>query len=99
MPRKRILFLAEGATLAHFVRPLVLAEAVDCTRYETHFYAPAAFSRYLEGKPILAGRLETMPGEKFLRNIASGAPPFPRTSSAPISKRTASYCAASSRTW
>ena len=74
MPRKRILFLAEGATLAHFVRPLVLAEAVDCTRYETHFYAPAAFSRYLEGKPFLAGRLETMPGEKFLRNIASGAP-------------------------
>ena len=47
MPRRRILFLAEGATMTHFVRPLVLAESLDPDSYEVHFYAPLRFSEYL----------------------------------------------------
>ena len=35
--RKRILFLAEGATMAHFVRPLALADSLDTSRYDVHF--------------------------------------------------------------
>src|ERR1017187_5194808 len=77
MPRKRILFLAEGATMAHFVRPLVLADSLDATQYETHFYAPLRFLNYLSHKPFKVGELRTMPGEQFLANIGKGVPPFP----------------------
>jgi UDP:flavonoid glycosyltransferase YjiC (YdhE family) len=77
MSRTRILFLAEGATMAHFVRPLVLAEALDPQQYEVHFHAPARFSAYLRNKPFQTGGLATMPGERFLANIGKGAPVFP----------------------
>src|ERR1039457_5641400 len=73
MPRKRILFLAEGATMAHFVRPLVLADSLDTARYDIYFYAPARFSPYLRNKPLIVGELKTMPGEQFLANICTGA--------------------------
>jgi UDP:flavonoid glycosyltransferase YjiC (YdhE family) len=77
MSRKRILFLAEGATMAHFVRPLALADSLDAGRYDVHFYAPPRFSRYLIGKPFAVGELRSMPGERFLENTARGAPMFP----------------------
>src|ERR1039457_603555 len=77
MARKRILFLAEGATRAHFVRPLVLADAVDTGRYEVHFYSPSRFSGYLKNRSFLTGELRTMPGEQFLANLDRGAPAFP----------------------
>jgi UDP:flavonoid glycosyltransferase YjiC (YdhE family) len=77
MPRKRILFLAEGATMAHFVRPLVLADSLDTGQYDIYFYALARFSSYLRRKPFVAGELNTMPGEQFLANIGKGAPLFP----------------------
>ncbi|MBZ5617419.1 MAG: glycosyl transferase family 1 [Acidobacteriia bacterium] len=77
MTRKRILFLAEGATMAHFTRPLVLAEALDRRRYDIFFYAPSRFSAYLSDKPFATGELETMPGEQFLANLSKGAPLFP----------------------
>src|ERR1039458_9958772 len=77
MPRRRILFLAEGATMAHLVRPLALADSLDTDCYEIHFYAPPRFSRHLRDKPFAVGELATMPGERFLANISSGAPLFP----------------------
>jgi UDP:flavonoid glycosyltransferase YjiC (YdhE family) len=77
MSRKRILFLAEGATMAHFVRPLALAEALDTAEYDISFYAPRRFSRYLQDKPFPIGDLASMPGERFLSNIDHGKPPFP----------------------
>jgi UDP:flavonoid glycosyltransferase YjiC (YdhE family) len=77
MSRKRILFLAEGATMAHAVRPLVLANSLDPAQYDIYFYAPSRFSHYLKDKPFTSGELKTMPGEQFLANIDRGAPPFP----------------------
>jgi UDP:flavonoid glycosyltransferase YjiC (YdhE family) len=75
--RKRILFLAEGATMSHFVRPLALAQALDSNLYEIHFYAPSLYSRYLENSPFITGQLASMPGEQFLDNLAKGRPLFP----------------------
>ena len=77
MARKRILFLAEGATMAHFVRLLALADALDSGQYDIHFYAPPRFAPYLQNKSFVTGDLATMPGEQFLANIAKGAPAFP----------------------
>src|SRR5579872_4295206 len=76
--RKRILFLAEGATMAHFVRPVALADSVASdSGYEIHLHAPARFAHYVTGKPYSTGELQTMPGEDFLANIARGRPLFP----------------------
>jgi UDP:flavonoid glycosyltransferase YjiC (YdhE family) len=63
--------------MAHFVRPLALAEALDPDRYQVYFYAPARFSRYLQNKAFVVGELASMPGEQFLTNIGKGAPLFP----------------------
>ena len=63
--------------MAHFVRPLALAEALDPDQYQVHFYAPARFSRYLQNKAFVVGELASMPGEQFLTNIGKGAPLFP----------------------
>jgi len=75
--RKRILFLAEGATMTHFVRPLALADSLDPERYEVHLRAPEQFSRYLENKPYATSFLDAMPGQQFLANLAQGKPLFP----------------------
>ncbi|HTF69291.1 MAG TPA: nucleotide disphospho-sugar-binding domain-containing protein [Edaphobacter sp.] len=75
--RKRILFLAEGATMAHFVRLLSLADTLDITRYDVHFHAPGRFAGHLGGRRYSIGDLPTMPGEQFLENIAKGSPAFP----------------------
>ena len=63
--------------MAHFVRPLVLADSLDTAQYEIYFYAPARFFPYLQRKSFILGELHTMPGERFLANIGKGAPPFP----------------------
>jgi UDP:flavonoid glycosyltransferase YjiC (YdhE family) len=77
MPRPRLLFLAEGATMLHFVRPLALAESLDPARYDIHFHAPARFASHLKNQRFTIGKLDTMPGEQFLANLAKGAPLFP----------------------
>src|ERR1700693_4691227 len=77
MSRPRILFLAEGATMAHYVRLLALADSLHPTQYDIHFYAPARFAVHLQNRPFSVGELTTMPGEQFLANLAKGAPLFP----------------------
>src|SRR3954452_17060276 len=74
---KRILFFAEGATMAHFVRPLALAEAIQNDGYDIHFYAPSRYFPHLKNRPFAVGELDSMPGEQFLENIANGKPLFP----------------------
>jgi UDP:flavonoid glycosyltransferase YjiC (YdhE family) len=75
--KRRLLFLAEGATMQHFVRPLALAEGLDPDRFEIHLYAPRRYHRYLLSKPFHTGELATMPSEQFLANLSHGAPLFP----------------------
>jgi UDP:flavonoid glycosyltransferase YjiC (YdhE family) len=74
---KRILFLSEGATMAHLARPLMLADSLDPSVYEIHFRAAERFSGYLQGKPYSTGTIWSMPSEQFLDNIARGKPLFP----------------------
>jgi UDP:flavonoid glycosyltransferase YjiC (YdhE family) len=63
--------------MAHFVRPLALADSLDTGRYDIHFYAPSRFFGYVKDKPFAIGELRTMPGERFLENTSRGAPVFP----------------------
>ena len=78
MPRKRILFFAEGATMAHFTRPLALAQSLDPDRYDIVFCSPGRFIRFLENRAFVVRELQTMPGEQFLKHLSQGAPLFPR---------------------
>jgi len=50
--RKRILLLAEGATMAHFVRPVALADSLGAYQdeYDIHLYAPSRFAPDLADK-------------------------------------------------
>ena len=49
--------------MAHFVRPLALAETLEPDRYDIHFYAPSRYSGHLDNKPFTTGELASMPGE------------------------------------
>jgi len=76
--RKRILLLAEGATMAHFVRPVALADSLAAYQdeYDIHLYAPSRFASDLTDKFYSTGELKSAPAEKFLENIARGKPLF-----------------------
>src|SRR5262245_4148199 len=74
--RKRVLFIGEAVTLAHVVRPLVLARALDREQYEVHF-ACAPVMRPTIGKlPFEWWPIRSMPAERFLGNLAAGGAPF-----------------------
>jgi UDP:flavonoid glycosyltransferase YjiC (YdhE family) len=76
-PHKRILFFAEGATMAHFVRPLALALSLDPSRYEIEFRSPPRFAHLLTDCNFTTGPLDALAGEQFLANLATGSPLFP----------------------
>lgn len=63
--------------MTHFVRPLALAGSLDPALYDVHFYCPARFAPLLHGRSFSVGTLDSMPGERFLANLAKGAPLFP----------------------
>ncbi len=62
--------------MAHFVRPLALAQSLATSEYDIYFYAPAAYGRYLGDTGFTTGILETPPQEQFLANLANGAPMY-----------------------
>jgi UDP:flavonoid glycosyltransferase YjiC (YdhE family) len=72
----RLLFIAQGVTLAHFARPLVLAEAMAGRGHEVVFAAPA---RYRKWAPDIAWRdLNALEPEVFEQRVQAGLPPYKR---------------------
>ncbi len=73
-PRKRLLFFAEAATLAHVARPMVLAQGLDRALYEVCF---ACHPRYQELFPALEKPcipLDSISSDSFLAALAKGSP-------------------------
>ncbi|OSC40430.1 glycosyl transferase family 1 [Mycobacterium decipiens] len=70
--RRRILFIAEAATLAHVVRPFVLARSLDPSRYEVHFACDPRFNKLLGPLPFPHHPIHTIPSERVLAKIAQG---------------------------
>jgi UDP:flavonoid glycosyltransferase YjiC (YdhE family) len=71
--RKRILFLAEGITMTHFVRPAALAETLDPSEWEVFFRTPKRFHSLLSGFKHNVGDLQTIEPRRFLDALANGA--------------------------
>ncbi|MFH1022488.1 MAG: glycosyltransferase [Planctomycetota bacterium] len=78
IPRKRILFVGEATTLAHVVRPLELAKALDPWRFEIHFACDERYRNLVESAGFDFHSLPTMPAEEFARRLSVGAPLYDR---------------------
>lgn len=70
--RQRILFVGEAATLAHVVRPFVLARSLDPSRYEVHFACDPRFNKLLGPLPFPHHPIHIVPSEEVLLKIAQG---------------------------
>ncbi|HRF45585.1 MAG TPA: glycosyl transferase family 1, partial [Candidatus Competibacteraceae bacterium] len=76
MSRKRILFIGEAVTLAHVVRPIVLARALDPARYEITLASDKRYLKLFEELPFAWRPIETIPTIRFLDNLAKGRPVY-----------------------
>ncbi|WP_193386705.1 nucleotide disphospho-sugar-binding domain-containing protein [Mycobacterium lepromatosis] len=70
--RMRILFIAEAVTLAHVVRPFVMARLLDPSRYEVHFACDPRYNKLLGPLPFPHHPIHTIPSKRFLDNMAQG---------------------------
>lgn len=72
--RKRILFVAEAVTLAHVVRLVVLAQALDPACYEIYFACAEAFDFVLKSCGFKRRAISSISGEQFMQALARGSP-------------------------
>jgi UDP:flavonoid glycosyltransferase YjiC (YdhE family) len=70
--RRRILFIAEGITMAHFTRAAVLAHSLDPAHWDVYFFTPERYHRFLNDKIRNKGQLETLDPKAFLRSLSRG---------------------------
>src|SRR6266513_373135 len=71
--RKKILFLAEGITMTHFVRPAALAATLDPAEYDIYFRTPQRYHRLLSQEFRQLGGLRTIDPNVFLESLAHGS--------------------------
>lgn len=69
-----MLFFAEGATLAHVARPLMLAKELDATQFDVTLCRPEAFSKLTAGLPFPVLGLECQDAKIFAQKLAHGSP-------------------------
>lgn len=74
--RLKVLFLAEGATLAHVARPLLLAGGLDPARHEVTLARSAAYAWMTEGLGFNVCDLDCQAAEVFARRLDRGSPLF-----------------------
>jgi UDP:flavonoid glycosyltransferase YjiC (YdhE family) len=70
----KVLFFAEGATLAHVARPLMLAKGLDATKFDVTLCRPAEFAKLTAGLPFLVLDLECQKARIFAQKLAHGSP-------------------------
>lgn len=69
-----MVFIGEDLTLAHVTRPLVLAKALDLTRYDVHFATGGKYQRFVEGSELNSHTIPTLSSEIFIERLAKGRP-------------------------
>lgn len=79
MRKRRVLFFAEPATLAHVARPLVLATALDSNDYDVTFATGPDFGDLAADAGFKSRLLWSIGSEAYLAAVAAGRPVFPYT--------------------
>lgn len=72
--RTKVLFFAEGATLAHVARPLLLASQLDTARFDVTLARPPAFQWLASGAPFRVVDLHCQDAAVFASRLEHGAP-------------------------
>jgi UDP:flavonoid glycosyltransferase YjiC (YdhE family) len=75
--RRRVLFFAEPATLAHVARPIVLARSLDAARYEVSVATGADFRSLVEGAGLEVRDLWCIGTRAYLAAVSAGRPVYP----------------------
>jgi UDP:flavonoid glycosyltransferase YjiC (YdhE family) len=76
MGRKKILFVAEAATLAHVARPLTLAAALDREHFDVSFACDPRYRWVLSEFSGQFFSLQSVGSDHFLSALARGAPVY-----------------------
>ena len=74
--RQRILFVAEGATLAHVVRLVELASSLPTDNFEIFFACSAEFRSFVEDYPFQLLELPCLTSKQFLSSLEEGDWPY-----------------------
>ena len=74
--RRRILFFAEAVTLAHVARPMVLAQALDRSRYDVFFACDPRFLTLFGDVPFPVRQIRSMSSKRFLQKLRRIPPLF-----------------------
>lgn len=74
MARKKILFIGEGASLSHVVRPMYLARVLDQSQYEISFASAPWYKEIVEKAGFTYHPLLSMTREEFVKRLANGEP-------------------------
>ena len=72
--RKKLLFVGEGVTMAHVLRPLALARAMDRSAFEPVFACDMRYRSLAVGEGLPCEPLPCLPSETFLKRLDRGAP-------------------------
>lgn len=75
--KRRVLFFAEPATLAHVVRPIVLAGALDGAEYEVSVATGADFRHHVEAAGLHTSDLWCIGTRAYVAAVSAGRPVFP----------------------
>ena len=73
---KRILFLVEAVTLAHVVRPLVLARSLNPNLYEIYWASEPRYQSVVGKVPFATRLLHSINCDRFLEIAADGKYPY-----------------------
>jgi UDP:flavonoid glycosyltransferase YjiC (YdhE family) len=74
--RPRILFFAEAVTLAHVARPMVLAQALDRSRYDVFFACDPRFLGLFGDVPFPVRQIRSVSSQRFLEKLRRIPPLF-----------------------
>ncbi len=72
-PRKKILFVAEAVTLAHVVRPLVLAQSLESEQFDVHFACANRFEFVFAGAAFRRWEIKSIACEQFFQALSTGS--------------------------
>ncbi len=76
MTKKRILFVGEGVTLSHVIRPLFLATHLRKENYDITFACDKRYRPMVENTGLTWYNLSSMSPEEFNKKLSSGDPVY-----------------------